>query len=212
MPTTVIFTRTDEIVIPQFGPETSSRLPGSSQFPLQDLDVCGPLHVADHLSMLIDPAAYAIAVQAFTKKGAASLKEFDRTSCFNFRNTALGFDDVLPALRFSANLGLAVLDSGGSYAQEEPPLKQCRYTFFSENSPAGCSLCCVADWCTFYAFVFRRLRRRCRHQLRRRQVMSPLTPNPRQVLYGRSYARDTPLGTLTNVSGINPGAAASSIL
>jgi len=50
VPTTSIFSRLDELVIPQVGPNTSSRLQGSTQFPLQDF--CGPAHLAGHISIL----------------------------------------------------------------------------------------------------------------------------------------------------------------
>lgn len=111
-------------MIPQFGPETSSRLAGSAQFPLQD--VCGPLHLADHLSMLVDPAAYAGTIDAFkSKDGKTDVKNFDKTQCGNFKNTDLNFDDVGPALKFLTGLGVAVAFSEGAFAKTEPPLKKC---------------------------------------------------------------------------------------
>lgn len=124
VPTTAVFTRTDEIVVPQF-PDAiaSSRLPGSVQFPLQNLEVCGPLHIADHLSMQIDPAAYAIVLQAIqSPTGKASKAKFDRSSCTNFANTDLNFDDAKPTFDYLETLGTAVLFSEGIYSKTEPPL------------------------------------------------------------------------------------------
>ncbi|PWN98861.1 alpha/beta-hydrolase [Tilletiopsis washingtonensis] len=123
VPTTAFFTRTDEIVIPQFGPNPSSALAGSVQFPLQD--ICGPLAIADHLSMLATPAAYSIVLNAFTSAdGRADLSKFNKADCFNFENSNININDVVPGLKFAANLLGAVSTSGGVYVKREPPLKQ----------------------------------------------------------------------------------------
>lgn len=124
VPTTAIFTRTDEIVIPQFGPNPSSRLPGSVQFPLQDY--CGPLELSDHLSIIANPAAYAIALNAWTSPtGAADLSKFDKArDCFNIANSALDLNDVAASIRYFATIGEAVVTSGGAPTPSEPALKQ----------------------------------------------------------------------------------------
>lgn len=33
----------------------TSILPGADNYALQQLDVCGPLHLADHFTMIVDP-------------------------------------------------------------------------------------------------------------------------------------------------------------
>ena len=126
VPTTAVFTRTDEIVIPQFPDEiASSRLDGSQQFPLQNADVCGLLHLADHLEMQIDPAAYGIVLQSLaSSKGHITTAQFDRTACYHFANTDLNFDDAIPTLDYLTGLGTSVLFSGGVYSKGEPPLKK----------------------------------------------------------------------------------------
>lgn len=122
VPTTVFFTRTDQVVIPQYGPNPSARLAGSTQFPLQD--ICGPFAIADHLSTLATPAGYAIAVQAIkSKSGKADLSKFDKKECFNFANSDLNFKDIIPTIQF-INTGYAnIAYSDGIYAKTEPPLR-----------------------------------------------------------------------------------------
>lgn len=126
VPTTSIFTRTDEIVIPQFGPNPSSRLAGSVQFPLQDY--CSVLELSDHLSIIANPAAYAITLNAFTSKtGKADLSKFKPLrDCFNIANSALDLNDIGAAIRYFAGIGVTAIDSGGAYTQSEPPMKECK--------------------------------------------------------------------------------------
>lgn len=124
VPTTAIFTRTDEIVIPQFGPNPSSALPGSVQFPLQDY--CGPVELSDHLSIIANPAAYALALNAWTSpSGAADLSKFDQArDCYNISNSALDLNDVAASIRYVATIAGSVATSGGSPTPSEPALKQ----------------------------------------------------------------------------------------
>jgi hypothetical protein len=44
---------------------------------------------------------------------------------FNFENSNININDVVPGLKFAANLLGAVSTSGGVYVKREPPLKQC---------------------------------------------------------------------------------------
>lgn len=125
VPTTAIFTRTDEVVIPQFGPNPSSRLPGSVQFPLQDY--CSILELSDHLSIIANPAAYAITLNAFTSPtGKADLSKFNPLKdCFNIANSALDLNDIGASIRYLGGIATTIVTSGGVYYKGEPPLKDC---------------------------------------------------------------------------------------
>lgn len=120
----IVLRRTDEVVIPQFGPNPSSRLAGSVQFPLQDY--CSVLELSDHLSIIANPAAYAITLNAFTSpSGKADLSKFNALrDCFNIANSALDLNDVAASIRYFSGIGTTVVDSGGAYTQGEPALKQ----------------------------------------------------------------------------------------
>ncbi|PWN42540.1 alpha/beta-hydrolase [Ceraceosorus guamensis] len=135
VPTTSVFTRTDEIVIPQIGPSTSSRLQGSVQVPIQDF--CGPLAIADHLSMLATPVAYAMTLAAFiSPTGKPNLNTFDKNQCYNLTNANLNLDDVVPTVDFVTTLVGSVAGSGGVYTKGEPPLKP----YICQNdAPVRCS-------------------------------------------------------------------------
>lgn len=125
VPTTSIFTRTDEIVIPEFGPKPSSRLPGSVQFPLQDH--CSVLELSDHLSIIANPAAYAVTLNAFkSPTGKADLSKFNpSTDCFNITESDLNLNDIGASIRYLAGVGTTIVDSGGAFTMGEPALKQC---------------------------------------------------------------------------------------
>ncbi|KAM0792090.1 hypothetical protein ACM66B_004794 [Microbotryomycetes sp. NB124-2] len=96
VPTTSIFTLTDEIVQPT-APRTgaSSYLPGAQVHAVQDLDMCGPLHGADHFSMVVDSAAFGLA-KATLLNGAPlkDLSKFDKSYCFGIKDTGLDFSGV----------------------------------------------------------------------------------------------------------------------
>ncbi|GAA6062962.1 hypothetical protein JCM10212_005721 [Sporobolomyces blumeae] len=81
VPTTVAYTRYDEVIQPEVNPVTS-RLSGASVHAVQDLDVCGPAYPADHLSMIVSRAAYTLGLDALTHNGIASTSRFDKSSCW----------------------------------------------------------------------------------------------------------------------------------
>ncbi|KAI9621057.1 hypothetical protein H4Q26_013251 [Puccinia striiformis f. sp. tritici PST-130] len=62
VPTTSVYSRNDEIVVPQTGSRPISALDGASNIAVQD--ICGVTHVADHFLLIGDLAAYSIAVDA----------------------------------------------------------------------------------------------------------------------------------------------------
>lgn len=152
VPTTSIFTRTDEIVIPQFGPnvsrigseareqlstdgssfrvfQPSSALKNSVQFPLQDY--CTALELTDHLEIIFNPAAYAITLLALNSPtGKADLSKFNfLRDCFNISNSDINLNTAATQARYLASTVVAVLDSGGAYVQSEPGLKQCEWRY-----------------------------------------------------------------------------------
>ncbi len=64
---TAIWSKTDELLI---GNPDGSVVPGATNIPIQDL--C-PLHFADHITVLIDSATYALVMDALTHAGPANL-------------------------------------------------------------------------------------------------------------------------------------------
>lgn len=91
MPTTSLYTLTDEIIQPEVINPTSA-LPGSSLIAVQrrlpqsacrhavqaynSAEAC-PTDVTDHFGMLVDAAAFYLAVDALTHGGQASLSRFN---------------------------------------------------------------------------------------------------------------------------------------
>ncbi|KZP32126.1 alpha/beta-hydrolase [Athelia psychrophila] len=84
VPTTSIWSRVDGLVMP---PEIS-RLDGAANFAVQQTDICGSGNTADHIQIVVDPAVYALAVDALNNGGQASAARFDaKKSCHGFANT-----------------------------------------------------------------------------------------------------------------------------
>lgn len=79
VPTTSIYTLNDEIVTPQTGPMPASAQPGAVNIALQE--VCGRAHVADHFTIVADPATFAIALNALLSGRPANPTGIDRSSC-----------------------------------------------------------------------------------------------------------------------------------
>ena len=67
VPTTVIWSETDEVVVP---PPLNAALPGADVIAVQQL--C-PGRITDHFTMVIDSAGYALATDALANGGQASL-------------------------------------------------------------------------------------------------------------------------------------------
>ncbi|PLW23223.1 hypothetical protein PCASD_06452 [Puccinia coronata f. sp. avenae] len=88
VPTTIIYTTSDEIVTPQVGELASSRLIGASNIALQE--IC-PLSVnVDHFGMPGDVGAYGIALDALLKGRPAQPSTIDRSYCTKTASS-LGF-------------------------------------------------------------------------------------------------------------------------
>jgi pimeloyl-ACP methyl ester carboxylesterase len=69
--TTSVYTYYDDVIQPETPPDPTSVLPGATNQAVQDL--CGPAHLADHFSMIVDGAAYQIAIDALTHTGPADI-------------------------------------------------------------------------------------------------------------------------------------------
>ncbi|MBN9736627.1 MULTISPECIES: lipase [unclassified Pseudonocardia] len=80
---TVVYTVTDEVVVPNLPPAASSELRGgegaTANIPVQR--IC-PAHVAEHLIMgSTDPVGYAVVADALEHDGPASADRIDRATC-----------------------------------------------------------------------------------------------------------------------------------
>ena len=78
VPTTSIYTYTDDIVQPQLIDSTSN-LPGAGNHAIQDLDVCGPSAVADHFMLIVSPQAFGLAFAALEHGSPVDLTKSDKT-------------------------------------------------------------------------------------------------------------------------------------
>ncbi|WAQ81782.1 hypothetical protein PtA15_2A94 [Puccinia triticina] len=79
IPTTIIYTTTDEIVTPQVGPNASSQLIGASRISIQE--ICGILNNPGHFFILGDVGVYGIALDALLKGHPAQASTVDRSYC-----------------------------------------------------------------------------------------------------------------------------------
>ncbi|EPQ29751.1 uncharacterized protein PFL1_02970 [Pseudozyma flocculosa PF-1] len=84
VPTASIYTIYDEVVTPEVGPGATSVINKASLYPLQDLDICGPLHPAEHFSMIIDPAAFEIGYKSLVAGKPIARSAIDKRSCIDF--------------------------------------------------------------------------------------------------------------------------------
>ncbi|KAK4048801.1 hypothetical protein OIV83_004567 [Microbotryomycetes sp. JL201] len=123
VPTTSIYTVTDDIVQPQFPRAVaSSNLPGASVHALQDLDFCGPAKLADHFTMLVDSAAYGLAFTTLEAGKPVPISAVDKGFClYNIQSPETSFDD-LPAAAYSGFVD-AISVGVAPKASREPPLK-----------------------------------------------------------------------------------------
>jgi pimeloyl-ACP methyl ester carboxylesterase len=120
---TDVYTDTDEIVVPNIGPEASSALRGGggaiTNVAIQQ--VC-PLDPTEHLGIgTYDHTAYAIAMDAMTHSGPADPARVSRSVCSDLLMP--GVDPSTFALEF-ANAGVAVATTLLDYphVSAEPPL------------------------------------------------------------------------------------------
>jgi triacylglycerol esterase/lipase EstA (alpha/beta hydrolase family) len=117
---TVVYSNTDEVVFPNFGPRASSALAGASNIPVQR--IC-PLDVSEHLAMgTYDPVAWALVLDAITHPGAADPNRITRATCL--RAFMPGVNPATFALK-EARLLAVVGEQIATYPHvaSEPPLK-----------------------------------------------------------------------------------------
>ncbi|EPQ26259.1 uncharacterized protein PFL1_06194 [Pseudozyma flocculosa PF-1] len=110
-PTASIYTIYDETVTPEAGSNATSILGGASLFPLQAPELCGPLHPAEHLSMLTDPAAFEIGYRSLAAGGPIAKSSFDRESCNAFLTTSGLEQHGVARLASAAKNALADVDT-----------------------------------------------------------------------------------------------------
>ncbi|EFP89185.1 uncharacterized protein PGTG_15026 [Puccinia graminis f. sp. tritici CRL 75-36-700-3] len=79
IPTTIIYSTTDEIVTPQTGPSASSQLIGATRISIQQ--ICGILDSPGHFFILGDVGVYGIALDALLKSRPAQPSTVDRSYC-----------------------------------------------------------------------------------------------------------------------------------
>ncbi|KAM0748055.1 alpha/beta-hydrolase [Meredithblackwellia eburnea MCA 4105] len=114
VPTTSIYTLTDDIIQPELPPlGPTSFLTGAGVHALQDVDVCGPTHVADHFSMVVDPAAFGLALTTLEKGGPVDLADFDRSYCTYLKDDVLLNATGIPVLLNSAFQDAVAFATGG---------------------------------------------------------------------------------------------------
>ncbi|GAA5826652.1 hypothetical protein JCM11251_002837 [Rhodosporidiobolus azoricus] len=121
VPTTSIYTATDEIVQPQLI-ETSSRLSGAQVVKLQDK--CGPGYIIEHFGIPFSSYAYALALDALTRQSTADVQRVQKSSCAWLLDDYLldNFDRGPAILGQAVNDLLAVVT--GQKVRKEPLLEK----------------------------------------------------------------------------------------
>lgn len=130
VPTTNIYTHTDDLVQPEFGPNASSLLAGDLASNVAVQDIC-PGRIDDHFTMVVDVLPQFLALTAFNSKsgmaGKDDISTFQRIKLCakilpNFKSisAALGFGTAV----FEDLINVVVKGSNeDSHAQEEPALR-----------------------------------------------------------------------------------------
>jgi triacylglycerol esterase/lipase EstA (alpha/beta hydrolase family) len=121
---TEIYSRTDEVVVPNVGPAASSSVHGGggriTNVAVQS--IC-PLDVSEHLAMgTYDPVGYALALDALTHTGPADPARVSRSACTH------PFQPGVDPARFPADYArmvafVATSLAGATFVKAEPPLR-----------------------------------------------------------------------------------------
>jgi hypothetical protein len=131
---TVIYSRTDEVVVPNLNDQGSSSLhTGQGQIAnIAVQDVC-PADVSDHLAMgTYDPVGYALAMDAFTHPGPADPKRIPKSVCGTLLQP--GVDPLTFATDYANYLAYsASVLATTPHVAAEPPLKA--YVYADYNGP-----------------------------------------------------------------------------
>jgi len=133
---TVVFSHTDEIVVPNLDASGSSSLHtgGGHIADIAVQDIC-PNDTSEHLAMgSYDAVGYALAVDAFTHAGVASASRVPTTVCA--QPFQPGVDPTTFATDYAAYLGfIGQSQSSAPTTSSEPPLRCYVYA----TPPAGCA-------------------------------------------------------------------------
>ncbi|CAF1120498.1 unnamed protein product [Adineta ricciae] len=101
VPTTTVYSATDEVVQPQSGPQASGLLLNASNNLIQDICPLQPAGlIYTHEGMLYNPLGYALAVDALTHEGHADVNRMLRQNpaiCLLLTTPGLTVEDVLIA-------------------------------------------------------------------------------------------------------------------
>ena len=120
VPTTLIWSETDEVVVPA---DRNAQLGGSTSIPVQEL--C-PGRLTDHLEMVIDAAGYALAIDALNNGGIADINRVRGSSLGScLQLAAPGMDPTIPGAINDAldAIGKGILGNGIEVTTE-PPVMQ----------------------------------------------------------------------------------------
>lgn len=121
---TVVYSHTDEVVVPNFGPRPSSALT-TGDGDVRNIavqDIC-PLDLSEHLAMgTYDPVGYALAMDAFNNRGPADPARINRGVCIKA---------ALPGVQgatFLSDFGKVIATAGqqlltAQRVRSEPPLR-----------------------------------------------------------------------------------------
>jgi len=133
---TVIYSRTDEVVVPNLGPEGSSSLhTGSGQILNIAVQQLCPADVSEHLLMgTADPVAYALAMNALVNSRVADPAQIPRSVCT--QALAPDVDPVTFPTDFASELvSIGAAIAGAPETSAEPPLPT--YVYASASSAAA---------------------------------------------------------------------------
>ncbi|KZP32113.1 alpha/beta-hydrolase [Athelia psychrophila] len=136
VPTTSLWSRVDGTVIPE-DVDPTSYLKGAANFAVQQDNICGSGDTSDHVHMVIDPAVYALAVDALAHSGHASATRFNKTSCHVFSNSTYNqayFNATVGRINniiVNASALTAYQATGYNLTAAEPPLKVHMSSHFS---------------------------------------------------------------------------------
>ncbi|KZP32081.1 hypothetical protein FIBSPDRAFT_882925 [Athelia psychrophila] len=128
VPTTSLWSRVDGTVIPE-DVDPTSYLEGAANFAVQQDNICRSGDTSDHVHMVIDPAVYALAVDALAHSGHASATRFNKMSCHVFSNGTYNqayFNatvDHINNIIVNASASTAYQTTGYNLTAAEPPLK-----------------------------------------------------------------------------------------
>jgi len=108
VPTTVAFTRFDDVIQPEVLIPPTSRLNGANVYSVQE--ICGIAYIQDHFTMTVASAAYYLGLDAL-KNGVGSKSRVNKLSCLWTLNDVLlaNFDRAPAVLRQVVHDALAVV-------------------------------------------------------------------------------------------------------